>query len=413
MKAWKGEYQGVAPETVPAVLLGGAMNGLSVSRTLWRMGIPVDVLDDGVSESTVRYSLRCRRHVPLQPGGKPGEQWLSYLLAEAEPSVILPCCDDGLELIARHRAELEHAGHRPAPANDEVVLALLDKARTYDLARAAGVPAPRTRALTCRDDLATVEDFLFPAAIKPVNSHVFSRRYGLAAKGAFVQGARDAVRIAGPAIDEGVPMLLTEVIEGTDECCSFYTYIDPDGTPLTQFTKRKLRQYPTRFGLGTYHLTKWSAEVAELGLKFFQGIGLRGLGNVEFKRDSRDGVLKIIESNPRFTNANELVRAAGIDFARVAYARTVGLPPPPLDSFRDDLAMWYPVDDFRAMRQYRRDGELTAPAWLRSLAHRQCHAEFDWADPGPSLATARRARAIVATVGSAARARHASGRSST
>ena len=61
----------------------------------------------------------------------------------------------------------------------------------------------------------------------------------------------------------------------------------------------------------------------------------------------------------------------------------------PMDSFRDDLAMWYPVDDVRAMLQYRRDGELTAPAWFRSLLHHQCHAEFDWADPRPSLATAR------------------------
>ena len=210
---------------------------------------------------------------------------------------------------------------------------------------------------------------------------------------------RDTVRIAGPAIDEGVPMLLTEVVEGTDECCSFFTYLDPDGTPLTRFTKRKLRQYPTRFGLGTYHMTEWSAEVAELGLRFFQGIGLRGVGNVEFKRDSRDGVLKIIESNPRFTNANELVRVAGIDFARLAYTRTVGLPPPPMDSFRDDLAMWYPVDDFRAMLQYRRDGELTAPAWFRSLLHHQCHAEFDWADPRPSLATRVRTRGSAVTTG--------------
>src|SRR5262249_27438460 len=128
-------------------------------------------------------------------------------------------------------------------------------------------------------------------------------------------------------------------------------------------------------------------EVAELGLRFFRGVGLRGIGNVEFKRDARDGVLKIIESNPRITNANELVRAAGIDFVRLAYARATGTPLPPVDGFRDDVGLWFPLDDLRAMREYRADGELTASSWLGSLLHPQVRPELDWSDPVPSVVT--------------------------
>jgi hypothetical protein len=47
--------------------------------------------------------------------------------------------------------------------------------------------------------------------------------------------------------------------------------------------------------------------------------------------------------------------------------------------------MWYPVDDIRAFREYRRQGELTTAAWLRTLAHRQVPLIFSWRDPKPSL----------------------------
>jgi D-aspartate ligase len=373
---------------MPAILLGGHMNALSAARSLWKMGVAVDVFDDASSDVHIRRSRACRRHFTLDTNRDVAEQWMSWLLKDCEPSVVIPCSDDGLELIARHRRELESAGHRPTEANDEVVLALLDKSTTYDLARRAGIPSPRTITLTTRADFAMLDDFLFPCAIKPVRSHDFSRRFRPLAKGSFVQSRSEAMQISGPIVDENMPMLLTEVVEGTDECCSYFSYLDADGAPLTHFTKRKLRQYPTRFGLGTYHLTKWDADVAQLGLRFFQAIGLRGIGNVEFKRDVRDGVLKLIESNPRLINANEVVRVAGIDFVRLAYTRVAGLPPPPLDSFKDDIGLWFPIDDIRALRCYQRDGELSISAWARSLMRKQCAPQFNLADPLPSVFSA-------------------------
>lgn len=374
---------------MPAVLLGGAMNALSVARTLWRMGVAVDAFSDGVGDDAVRYSRSCRRFYDHPPGQDPATAW-RRLLEKCEPSVLLPCCDDGLELIARHRAELQSIGHHPIEANDEIVLAMLDKAHTYDLARRVGVPAPRTRTLRDGRDLTALDEFSFPCAIKPVNSHVFVRRFRPFAKGAVVRSPREVIRIVEPILEQGIPMLLTEVIEGTDETRSYYGYLDQDGTPLAQLTKHKLRQYPIRFGLGTYHVTKWDAEVAEIGLRFVQGVGLWGVGNVELKRDARDGVLKLIECNARFTHVNELVRAAGVDLARVAYSRLVGLPLPPLNGFRSDIAIWFPIEDLHALRDYRHQGELSTSEWARTLLQKQCHAQFDWVDPRPSIVSAGR-----------------------
>ena len=131
-------------------------------------------------------------------------------------------------------------------------------------------------------------------------------------------------------------------------------------------------------------MTKWQPDVAALGLKFFQGVGLRGLGNVEFKRDERDGELKLIECNARFTMANGLAALAGIDFALLAYNRLVGLELPPVDTFRDGVCMWFPRQDLRALRAYKATGQLTTTQWLRTLAHWQHFPTFQWSDPVPS-----------------------------
>ncbi|MDQ2724153.1 MAG: hypothetical protein M3Y36_01445 [Actinomycetota bacterium] len=361
------------------------MNALSVARTLWRRGVAVDVLAGSISDSPVQHSRAARSYVQLTEGQDPTDAWLDWLRTSAQPSVVLPCSDEGLELIARHRHSLTAVGHQPIEANDEVLLAMLDKSRTYELARQIGVPAPQTITVAVTDDLDLLDRFTFPCAIKPVNSHVFVRRFQPFAKGARVHSPQHARRLLEPIMAEGIAMLLTEVVDGTDECCSYYSYLDAEGEPLTHFTKRKLRVYPTHFGLGTYHMTEWQPEVAELGLRFFQGVGLRGVGNVEFKRDRRDGQLKLIECNPRFTHANELVRFSGIDFGWLAYSRLAGTPPPPLDGFRDNIGFWFAVDDVRALRQYRRDGELSLASWTSSMFHRQCPPTFWWRDPRPSL----------------------------
>jgi predicted ATP-grasp superfamily ATP-dependent carboligase len=188
----------------------------------------------------------------------------------------------------------------------------------------------------------------------------------------------------------GIGALITEIIPGDDSrFCSYYTYLDENGRPLLHFTKRKPRQYPIAFGIGTFHTTKWQPDVAELGLRFLQGVGLRGLGYVEFKLDERDGELKLIECNPRISMANAIAARAGIDLAQVAYNRLVGRDLPPVDTFRDDVCLWFVREDVRALRAYRAAGQLTVAEWLRTLAHVPHFPTFEWRDPMPAVAGAR------------------------
>ena len=380
---------------LPAVLLGGSLNTISAARSLGARGISVDVLHDGVSDGLVSYSRFCRRFVDFDLEGIQ-QSWLTWLQNSVEPAVVIPCCDDGVELIAKHRSELLSFGHRPVEADPDVLLAMLDKEKTYQLAREVGVPAPQTATV---HDIPSLElearRMRYPCATKPVQPNALLQILHEAGirlpvreiiKGKNLSGPDEALSVLSPVAELGVPMLLTEVVEGPDaNYCSYYSYIDRDGEPLYHFTKRKMRQYPIHFGGGTYHKSEWQPDVAELGLKFFKGVGLKGIGNVEFKRDSRDGQLKLIECNPRLTASDNLIRAAGVDIPYLAYCAAAGLPVEAPTSFTDGEWQWLPSGDLKAFLAYRKAGEMSLLEYASSLLHKQHFPIMDRNDPGPAM----------------------------
>jgi predicted ATP-grasp superfamily ATP-dependent carboligase len=375
----------------PAILLGGSFNAVSVARSLAAAGVPVDAVGD--VRSPVRRSRACRRFADLGPEGDVQARWLDWLLHDgARGAVVLPCDDDGVELIGRHRSALTDRGYVAFDADDRVMLDMLDKARTYELARGLHIATPRTVAVhTAADVERCASLFAYPCALKPVHAHRFQRRSGMGVKAIVVRDEaelRDQFRRLAPL---GVELLVTEIVPGDDDqLLGYHAYVDQHGDPLLQVTKRKLRQYPVGFGTGCYHVTESLPRVAELGLAFLRGIGARGLANVEFKRDARDGALKLIECNHRFTATNEHIRVAGIDLALFTYNRLLGRATPPVATMRTGVRLWCPVRDVRAGLELGRAGRLSARRWARSIMHRQHLPVFRWSDPGPTLAQLER-----------------------
>jgi D-aspartate ligase len=368
----------------PAVLLGGEDTALPVARSLGRADVPVFAL--GKRSDSVRHS-RYVEFVELGGGDEPQSGWLEWLLHAAPPgSVVLPCADEGLELVARNRKALLERGLAPIEANDGRLLDVLDKERTYQLAAANGIPVPRTVTVHDHTELASaVANIAFPCALKPLHAHAFRRHFSV--KGFVASDWSELEEFFRMSEEVGVEMLVTEMVPGPDEYHSSYTYLDDRGEPLFTFTKQKLRQYPIMFGAGVYHAMDWNEEVSDLGLRFCQALGLRGLVNVEFKRDERDGRLVLIECNHRFTASTALHLKAGLNVPLFTYNRLIGAPLPRLGRpYKEGITLWYPLDDFRSFRAYRRAGQLTAKRYLRSVLRRQHFAIASLRDPGPLFA---------------------------
>jgi predicted ATP-grasp superfamily ATP-dependent carboligase len=314
------------------------------------------------------------------------ERTLDWLASGPREGVILPCDDEGLELVARKRATLSALGYLSVECDDDVLLAMLDKERTYALARAVGVETPLTTTVSGDRPLSSLPDgFSFPCALKPLQSHLLARHMP-GVKALIAIDEHDLRRHLELTTSLNVDVVLTEIIPGPESAfCSYYSYLDERGEPLFHYTRHKLRQHPLPFGVASYATNDEQPEAQKIGLRFLQGVGLRGLGSVEFKRDARDGGLKLIECNSRFTAADRHLWLCGLDLPLFVYRRLVGRPLPSMETRRFGVRLWHPMQDTRTFLMGRRAGALTLRSWLRSLAHPQHFPVADLRDPMPTI----------------------------
>lgn len=369
----------------PVVLLGGRENALAVLRSLARRGVRVVLA--AAKGSAAAYSRHCSTFEGYADGILPADFWSDLLLSDSaryDGHILLSTTDEGLEFIACNHAAL---GRRYIldHTQPDMQLAMLDKQRTLLMAREAGVATPDYWSVTNAQELAqAVHESRYPALVKPVHSHLFKPIFGR--KHFIVRDAKDLRQKAELVLESGAGFMICEMIPGPDSLLSsYYSYYAPDGEQLFRFTKRVLRRYPQNQGGASYHATEWLPDTAKAGDRFFRGIGFQGLGNVEFKLDRRDGHLKLIECNARFTAAQPLLVRAGIDTAWIVYCQLSGRPVPRINGFREQLHYWYPDVDYLSFKELRREGKLTTGGWLRSLARPKVTPYYCWNDPMPSL----------------------------
>jgi D-aspartate ligase len=373
------------PPLPPVIIFGGYFVTLTVGLSLAARSIAVYVLNERWEEA--RFS-RYVRAIRLPANAPYPQSAMDFLIGNGSDhlkgSVLLAGGDEELEIMAKNRETLKEK-FRLDLSNPVAQLMMLDKLATYDAAKEAGVPTPRFWQIRLEEDIHRLRDELvYPLIVKPKVSHVFQRKFKV--KFFVAEGFDQLLEAFRVAESADVETLLVEKIPGPDSrYCSYYTYLDEEGNALFDFTKRIIRRYPMNMGMASYHITDRVEHVRELSLKLFRHVGLQGLANAEFKYDERDGQLKLMECNARFTAANSLVAKAGFNLGNFVYNRIVGISQPPLTDFRTGLRLWDPLKDWRAFLELRKRGELTFLQWLGSIMHRSSIAYFSWRDPLPSL----------------------------
>ena len=354
----------------PVLLLGGEANAVEVTRHFARHGIDVRV--SGSPNCCAMHSRHCREAFPVPWGRGSHDAWDRLLLSadrRLDGHVLLTLDDDAIGYVTAREAALR-ARYVVEEFRADLRAALLDKQQTLHLAAAVGTPHPRFWPVSDPSELDALRgDIVFPAMVKPIHTHRFVEAFG--AKLFIVPDGFDALRQkVALACARGLPVMVTEMVPGPDDLLSsYYTYLDEDGRPLFRYTKRVVRRYPPNRGGAVYHVSQWLPETAAAGQAFLEGIGWRGLANIEFKRDPRDGRLKIIEVNSRFTAAHRLLVRSGAPIDLAVYCRLTGQEGPRFTTFRQDLRLWYPLRDFRAFLALRRAGELSLGRYLASLPH--------------------------------------------
>ncbi|HEX8121460.1 MAG TPA: ATP-grasp domain-containing protein [Solirubrobacteraceae bacterium] len=357
------------------------MGGFDVVRPLTLAGIECALFADPGDPS--RRSRRVRGISgwadPVREPQAAVDALLAFAAAEPVPPVLYPANDGAILLASRHRERLAGA-FRLTLARGELVEDLLHKDRFAALAERAGLPVPASRRLRVEGPPPGDLDLRFPIVLKPV---VRGRAWRHERSDAKAMPAQDARELAQrwQELEPGSEVLAQEAIPGPERRIeSFHVYVGDDGGVLGEFTGRKVRTYPVRFGESTAVEITDEADVARIGRDVVERIGLRGVAKLDFKR-AEDGSLALLEINPRFNLWHFPGAIAGVNLPAIAHADATGAPPPPAGRVRAGVRWCDPLLDPLAARA---EG-VALRRWARWAAGCDAVSGFTWDDPLPLL----------------------------
>ncbi len=184
---------------------------------------------------------------------------------------------------------------------------------------------------------------------------------------------------------EGDPnLMLQEYIPGGPETVwMFNGYFDDSSHCLVGFTGQKLRQHPPYTGMSTLAVVRDNPEVRSLAERLLSSIGYRGIVDMGYRFDARDGQYKVLDVNPRVGATFRLfVGTDGMDVVRAMYLNLTNQPVP-ASSATDGRKWLLETHDPVSCITYLRDGALSPSGWVRSLRGVREGALFALDDPRP------------------------------
>jgi predicted ATP-grasp superfamily ATP-dependent carboligase len=288
------------------------------------------------------------------------ESLLDFASAAGAPPVVFYQGDGDALFLSRNRERLRPHVRFVIP-DAPLVESLVDKHRFQALARELALPVPPSATFTPAVAPTRDLEISFPALVKPVARQLATwQPLAGHAKAVQVESFEALLALWERAAELGTAVLVQRLIPGDETRVeSYHVYVDADGRIAAEFTGRKVRTYPVRFGQSTALEITDEEDVRRLGAELVRRMELRGVAKLDFKRDP-DGTLWLLEVNPRFSLWHHLAAAAGLNVPALAYADLTGTPRPQaraVAGFR-----WSrPLEDLKSVRAS--GGPVSA--WLR------------------------------------------------
>lgn len=342
---------------------------LGIARSLGRLGVDVHIASpDPAVETRSRFARRWFAWT-LEDGG---EQSLARLDAIGEElgggQVLVPVDDSAAAFVDRHADSLGDRFVFPRQPRD-LVRTLSSKRALHDLCRSHDVPTPHTAFPESEADAeAFARTIGYPVVVKRAEGWRPVRR----ANAPSVVIAHDPVALRSAYADldgrEGPNAVLQEYVPGgARSIWMFNGYFDERSDCLFHATGQKIRQAPPHTGATTLGVCRANAEVATTTKRLFKALGYRGIVDLGYRFDARDGAYKLLDVNPRIGSTFRLFATRdGVDVVRCLYRDLGGRPLS--SSAPEDGRRWLVEDlDLLSSLRYHREGTLSMRQWLSSI----------------------------------------------
>lgn len=359
---------------------------LGIARSLGRLGVPVHRV--GRERAAPAARSRFIAGWRVVPGSATDEDALGLLrgLGEELGRPILIAADDAAcVFVEDHADELQQRFLLPRqPAG--LVRALSSKRGMYQLCHENGIPTPQSFFPQSEAELIELARAgTFPTVLKCINAA------DAPATSPRVLIAKDIDELTAGYRQMETPglgnVMLQEYVPGTPETVwMFNGYFDERSECKVGFTGRKIRQSPPYTGATTLGVCLPNETVQEVTEGFMRSIGYRGILDIGYRFDERDGKYKLLDVNPRIGGTFRLfVGDNGIDVLRAMHLDLTGRDVPSTELPEGRRWIVEPLDVTSSI-VYRRRGDIRLGEWLRSFHGVREGAWWASDDPLPFLA---------------------------
>ncbi len=268
----------------------------------------------------------------------------------------------------------------------QLVRSLFNKREMYHLAKRLSIPIAETNFPLSRQDVVDYcDNAQFPVMLKASDNITCSRRNGI--KMVVARSSDELIRHYDAMEDlENPTLMLQEYIPGREgNVWMFNGYFDEDSNCRFGVTGKRIRQTPAYCGMTALGVCAPNPTVEEMTNQLAKAVHFKGILDADYIFDTRSGVYKLLDVNPRLGASFRLFcEADGMDVVRSAYLHVTGQKVPTCAPAYGRKWMVFDADIVSCV-QYYRDRVLTLKEWIESYRGVGEDAWFASDDMGPFL----------------------------
>jgi len=366
-----------------AIVIEGHVQGLSNTRSLGELGIPVYVVDTG--HCLAQHSRYCKKYFKCPSFNT--QEFIDFLLSLAKKEglegwFLIGSNDHVVENLSLNEDRLKPY-YRMLVPNQTQLYQIINKKNLLAVAKACGTSIPET---CYPEQLEIARSFRFPLLVKGNLGLSFYK--ATHKKAIQVDDYQQLVDVITQLRDTVPPedIMIQELIPSDrDNQVVSFTCFAEHGDIKTFWMGKKLREHPIKYGTATCAVSVYEEAVLQEAIPLVKALDYTGVCEIEFMLDGRDGKYKLIEINPRTWLWVGLAKACGVDYAKMMYRHVNGIPQefPQKYDFGVKWINWV-TDVFFGVKAVRKR-IIKAGEYFRSLKGRKVKAVWRWGDPVPGI----------------------------
>ena len=319
------------------------------------------------------------RYLYPSPENRP-EDFIDRIVALTKENgfeVIMPVGEFVAPLLVKYRDTLPSCVKIPLP-NWDTFLKARDKSKTMKIAIENQIPCPVTYFPEEEDIDWIGGNVEYPVLVKPCVGHA---AIGISIANSKKELIRSYQRVKAEYGD----CIIQEYIPQTGVQYKAELVVNKDSNVKAGIVYAKIRYYPPTGGSSTLDCTVARQDILETSERMMKAIGWYGVADLDFIEDPRDGVVKLMEINPRFTRSIKIASISGLDFPYITYRVALGDDLSPCTSYKIGMYLRFLPEDIlwflTSPERFR-----ARPSFFKFFDTNSRGELMSFKDPGPALA---------------------------